>query len=121
MEITRRSDVLTSTSDRFHTPMEVEQSHLPEETGWRGRLGHLKSGLVTRVSGIKPMALERVSSMHDGVRGGMRRIDSQMRSSPGKWAGIAAGAGFVLGMGGRIMRSRSSTRKLPNILVIEGC
>lgn len=121
MEITSRSDVLTSTSDRFHRPMDVERSHMPEATGWRGKLGHMKHGLMTKVSGIKPMAMERVSSMRDGVRGRMRKMDSELRSSPGKWAGIAAGAGFILGMSGRMMRSRSSTKQLPNILVIEGC
>ena len=45
-------------------------------------------------------------------------IKSELRSNPGKWAGIAAGAGFTLGLIGRRLRHRAR-RNLPDLIIIE--
>jgi hypothetical protein len=56
---------------------------------------------------------------HDGgVKDKLYHAKSQLRANPAKWAGIAAGAGFVLGIIGRIMRHRMRT--IPHIIVVEG-
>ncbi len=96
-------------SDRtIHTPLDVERaSQTSDELGWRGRLGNLKSSLMTRAKSVKPMTRDRMSM-----------VNSSMRSSPGKWAGIAAGAGLVLGMGGRLMRRRASRTEYAHFVLI---
>ena len=96
---------------QFHTPLDVERAtQTSDELGWRGRLGNLKSSLVTGVHAVKPMALNRVSV-----------IDSSLRSRPGKWAGIATGAGLLLGIGGRLMRRRAARKEYAHFVLIESC
>jgi ElaB/YqjD/DUF883 family membrane-anchored ribosome-binding protein len=60
------------------------------------------------------------TSARDGVNTGVMRVQSSMRNSPAKWAGIAAGSGFILGMLGRIIHSRKEQhRHMPQLVVIE--
>ena len=68
----------------FHTPLEVERGH-EMHMSWRDRISDVRSSMNTRVSGL----------------------GSSMRSNPSKWAGIAAGAGLILGMGSRMMMKRA--------------
>lgn len=51
----------------------------------------------------------------------MRRIRGSLRGNAALWAGIAAGAGLVLGITGRILRRRARLRALPELVVIEAC
>ena len=44
-------------------------------------------------------------------------LQRSMRTSPMKWAGIAAGAGLAIGLIGRIARARKAQR--PMLVVIE--
>ena len=90
------------TDRTIHTPLDVERaSQTSDELGWRGRLSNLKSSLVMRAQSVGPM------------------VNSSMRSRPGKWAGIAAGAGLLLGMGGRMMRRRASRKEYAHFVLIE--
>jgi hypothetical protein len=64
-------------------------------------------------SGWKSSAMRRLSTVRTGMNG-------QLRSNPTKWAGIAGGAGLLLGIGGRILRSRHNhTHRDDGILIIE--
>jgi L,D-peptidoglycan transpeptidase YkuD (ErfK/YbiS/YcfS/YnhG family) len=47
------------------------------------------------------------------------KANSQLRTNPAKWAGIAAGTGFAIGMAGRFLRHRSHERSTPAIVIIE--
>lgn len=60
------------------------------------------------------------SSMRGGVRHQLDRMQTNMRSNTTMWAGIAAGAGFGLGLLGRIMRRRAAHGAIPQIVIIEG-
>ncbi len=67
-------------------------------------------------------------SMHDKVfhmksRGSqlMGTMQRGMRTHTTMLAGIAAGAGFGLGLWGRIMRRRHARGGIPHIVIIEGC
>ena len=44
------------------------------------------------------------------------KVKEQLRSDPKKWAGIAAGAGIVLGLAGRYLRHRAHR---PHLVVVE--
>jgi hypothetical protein len=46
------------------------------------------------------------------------KIEQQLRSDPKKWAGIAAGAGLLLGLAGRYLRHRAHK---PHLVIVEGC
>lgn len=46
-----------------------------------------------------------------------QRFIDNMRSNPTKWAGIAAAAGFGLGVLGRVMRHRME--QVPQLVIIE--
>lgn len=91
------------------------------------RLDELKSRSVSKVHDVQRVMSDRTSiiksSARHGVTSGMSKVQSSMRNSPAKWAGIAAGSGFVLGMLGRLLRSRSERhRRMPQLIVIEtGC
>jgi hypothetical protein len=54
---------------------------------------------------------------HDGsVKDRLFHVSRSMRSNTMTWAGIAAAAGFGLGVAGRIMRYRA---RVPHIVIIE--
>ena len=60
------------------------------------------------------------SNARSGVSSGMTKVRSSMRSSPAKWAGIAVGSGFVLGMLGRFIQASNERRRhMPQLVVIE--
>lgn len=67
---------------------------------------------------LKSLAMERVHNAGDRAKQSAARVQTSMRTSPMKWAGVAAGAGVVLGIIGRIVRSRSR-RSLPDLVIID--
>jgi hypothetical protein len=59
----------------------------------------------------------RRDMVHDGAVKKMSDVQQSMRTSPMKWAGIAAGAGLAMGLIGRIAQARKKHR--PMLVVIE--
>lgn len=113
-------------SATLHMPNDGGQhmSGLTHESGWKSKLNSWRSrgttAVSTKVSSLRPMAMRHVDTVRSGMRTGMMRVDGQLRSNPSKWAGIAAGAGFLLGMSGRLMRGRHKHHPhQPAILIIE--
>ena len=49
----------------------------------------------------------------------MNWVQEQLRTKPILWAGVAAGAGFAIGMAGSLIRRRR--RPLPTLLILESC
>ena len=47
------------------------------------------------------------------------QVQSSMSNNPMKWAGIAAGSGFALGMIGRLMSHRRKHGPVLDIVVID--
>ena len=53
----------------------------------------------------------------DSVKQLRPKLEQQLRSNPKKWAGIAAGAGLLLGLAGRYLRHRAHK---PHLVIVEG-
>jgi hypothetical protein len=99
------------------------------------RLDDLKLRSVSKVHDVQRVVSDRTSvirsnlkhsmttaktSTRTGVNSGVAKIQSSMRTSPAKWAGIAAGSGFALGMLGRLIQARNEHRRhLPQLVIIE--
>ena len=107
---------------------------LPERSGMRGKLDTLKSRGLSKVHDIQRAVSERGTAMkgslvtlqgsvRDGAKIRVTKVNDSMKSSPMKWAGIAAGAGFGLGLIGRVAHWRSKSRRMmPDLIIIEsGC
>jgi len=107
---------------------------LPERSGMRGKLDTLKSRGLSKVHDVQRMVRERSTavkgsladaqtSLRDGARTQYRRMNESMKSSPMKWAGIAAASGFGLGLIGRVAHWRNTHRRIaPDLVIIEsGC
>ena len=88
-----------------------------------------RSGVMGTVDELRSRGIElmhrmstRTSDVKRVVSDTMDKAERELHSNPAKWAGIAAGASFVLGMIGREMRHRGSLkarRGLPDLIIIE--
>jgi ElaB/YqjD/DUF883 family membrane-anchored ribosome-binding protein len=115
--------------DDFETALTV-----PDRSGMRAKLESLKSRGLSRVHDIQRVVRDRGTSVKDqlrttryavsdGAKAQVTRVNESMRSNPMLWAGIAAGAGFGLGLIGRVAQWRSrQQRRMPDLIIIEsGC
>ena len=129
--------------EMYNERMSVPDDHLlsdhSHDGGMKDKLYHLRSRGIDVMNTVKrdvnekwmPMANERMSSMRSGMKMKTDKLqremktrvsdlESQLKANPTKWAGIAAGAGFGLGLIGRIMRHRAHRAATPHIVIIEG-
>lgn len=113
---------------RAHEPM-------PERSGMLAKLDTLKSQSLSKVQNVKSSVTRSVSSMKSNVNRSlssaktslrsetstrMSDLQTSMRNSPMKWAGIAAGTGFGLGLIGRFVHWRNKHQHaMPTLVVIE--
>lgn len=123
-------------SATFHVPAIGEENVTFSDvstgrSGFRGKLDDLKSvgmrkvdhlqhQLANRKMAIQTSLTTTKSSMRDGVMRQMSNTQMSMRNSPMKWAGIAAGSGFALGMIGRYMHWKNNHRRMsPDLVIID--
>ena len=93
---------------------------LPERSGFRGKLEGLKSKSVSKVHDVQCALQDRRDALRDGAKSQVTRMNDSMRTSPMKWAGIAAASGFGIGLIGRIARWRTRQRRItPDLVIIE--
>jgi hypothetical protein len=109
-------------SARLHTPAIEFEPHLHEDDGGlRSRLDDWKSRGAKKVALWRQNVVTKSNATRRTMAGVGPKLQSQMRSDPKKWAGIAAGAGVVLGLTGRYLRHRAHMRaRMPQVVIIEG-
>jgi hypothetical protein len=75
---------------------------------WNERVDTTKAFVADQVANVKSRAQETGTT-----------FQAEIRNDTAKWAGIAAGAGFAVGLLGRWLHHRAHHR-VPAVLVIEG-
>lgn len=105
-------------SAALHPPL-----HEVARGGMRGRLDTWKSRGVSKVHDLRRVAADRGTMLQSNAKSQVTKMQSSMRTSPMKWAGIAAGTGFALGLIGRIAQARNRRRnQMPALVIVEaGC
>lgn len=118
-------------SATFHVPVVVESTPMTGQSGFRGRLDNLKSLGMSKVHDIQHQLADRKTSMmssismmktsmRDGMTRQMSTTQHSMKTNPMKWAGIAAGSGFALGLMGRYMHWKNYHRRMtPDLVIID--
>jgi ElaB/YqjD/DUF883 family membrane-anchored ribosome-binding protein len=87
-------------SAAFHEPVETSTS--------------IVQRVQRKVSGVGTSARDRAKAQ-------VANAQASMRTNPMKWAGIAAGGGFALGLIGRLLQARRNRRlqAMPDLVIID--
>ena len=86
------------------------------------KIANMKLDASRRVAALRYQTKSRVSSMREGASLKVESTQTDMRTNPMKWAGIAAGTGIGLGLLARLMdhRKHKHVRKaVPQLVIIE--
>jgi ElaB/YqjD/DUF883 family membrane-anchored ribosome-binding protein len=63
---------------------------------------------------------EKLAAVKPRVKAMTMKTNDRMRRNPTKWAGIAAGAGFGVGLIGRFLQRRARRHQhMPTVVIIE--
>lgn len=123
-------------SAAFHPNTRFDETSLtlPERSGVRGKLDTLKSRGMSKVDDLRRVMNDRAtavkgslvrtkSTVREGALAQVDKAQASMRTNPMLWAGVAAGAGFGLGLIGRIAQWRHKQHgRMPDLVIIEsGC
>ena len=82
----------------------------------------LKSSLQRSVTTARSTMERSMNQANATVQTGLHDMQADMRVNPMKWAGIAAGSGFALGLLGRMLSWRNRHRHvhgMPQLVIIE--
>lgn len=82
----------------------------------------MKSSLQRSVTTARSTMERSMNQANATVQTGLHDMQADMRVNPMKWAGIAAGSGFALGLLGRMVSWRSRHRHghgMPQLVIIE--
>jgi ElaB/YqjD/DUF883 family membrane-anchored ribosome-binding protein len=89
------------------------------------RTSVMKSNLRQRTSVMKNNLHQSLANVKTSTRTGVNdqvtKMQTSMASSPMKWAGIAAGSGFAIGLIGRFVhwRNKHHRHHAPQLVIIE--
>ena len=83
----------------------------------------LRSRSLAKVHDVRRVVAERKSMLQTRARSQMTNVQDSMRTSPMKWAAVAAGTGFALGLIGRVAQIRNRRKHMmPTLVIVEtGC
>lgn len=82
----------------------------------------VKSSLQRSVTTARSTMHRSINQANVTVHTGLNDMQSDMKVNPMKWAGIAAGSGFALGLLGRFIHWRNKHRHvhgMPQLVIIE--
>lgn len=117
-------------SAAFRSPVEELTVTMPRRSGIRAKVDDVKS----KVHDVQNTLAMRGSMMKSDIRRSvttakstaarrasesMSKVQTSMATSPMKWAGIAAGSGFAIGLLGRLLQTRRHVHPMPQLVVIE--
>lgn len=87
------------------------------------RVAEMKSTVNEKVADLKVAATDKMTMLRGDAQNTATQVQTDMRVNPMKWAGIAAGTGFGLGLIARIMdhRKHKHVRRhnVPQLVIIE--
>lgn len=93
---------------------------LQAPSGFRGRLDTWKSRGLSKVHDLQHAVADRRTMVQAGAKSQVTKVQDSMRTSPAKWAGIAAATGFALGLAGRIADARKKRKHaMPALVIVE--
>jgi hypothetical protein len=118
----------TSNVIRMPIGSEVEAArlHIPTSGGGEHTSGLTRPSWREGLASIRSRGTARLMSTRDRVRSGLsgsiEKGQTHVRSHAAAYAGAAMGAGFALGLLGRLALWRKTHRSLPEVIVIsEAC
>ena len=82
----------------------------------------VKSSLERSMTTARSTMQRSLDQANTTVHNRLNDMNMDMRTNPMKWAGIAAGSGFALGLLGRLISSRNKHRHvhgMPQLVIIE--
>jgi ElaB/YqjD/DUF883 family membrane-anchored ribosome-binding protein len=82
----------------------------------------VKSSLQRSMTTARSTMQRSMNQANTTVHTGLSDMQTDMRNNPMKWAGIAAGSGFALGLLGRLVSWRNKHRhvhSMPQLVIIE--
>jgi ElaB/YqjD/DUF883 family membrane-anchored ribosome-binding protein len=105
-------------------PVDSSSSTSSRRAAMRDKLDSLRARSLSKVHDAQQLVSTRSSAVKTNVQRSvndqMSKIQTSMQSNPAKWAGIAAGSGFALGLIGRVLHWRSKQhRHRPEIVIID--
>jgi ElaB/YqjD/DUF883 family membrane-anchored ribosome-binding protein len=101
--------------------MNMDTTHdLQASSGFRGKLDTWKSRGQSKVHDLQRVAADRGTMVRTATKSQVTKVQDSMRVNPMKWAAIAAGTGFALGLAGRIAEARNKRRHaMPALVIVE--
>jgi hypothetical protein len=80
-----------------------------------------KNSVLSTVAALRADAGARVEEIRRDGEERFVDMKSDMRTNPGKWAGIGAGAGFAVGLVGRFLRHRARVHRgmQPRLVIVR--
>jgi ElaB/YqjD/DUF883 family membrane-anchored ribosome-binding protein len=104
-------------SARLHVPVSVEGP--APHYARKGKIEMVKSKVLTRMHGVQRRVGDTTSLLRGQARYSMTRLQNSMRTSPAKWAAVAAGAGLAIGLIGRLADRRRRQQPVAELVIIE--
>ena len=85
----------------------------------QGKLDMIKTRGLAKIHDVQHNLSDRGVMVKRNLVAKQSQVQSSMASNPMKWAGIAAGSGFAIGMLGRFVHWRNKRRPALDIVVID--
>ncbi len=100
-------------------PVDHQLTDHDHDSGMKDKWFHMRSRGMEALSSMKHSMDMELGSMRDRAMSRVGELRYELKSNPMRWAGIAAGAGFGLGLLSRSLMQHAARRKTPHLLIVE--